>query len=132
MPKDILTLYVETRKALEQERSRLQARLKEITGALDSEAPVPFAPRRQPAKAAKAPTQRPKALRKGKRRAKRGQLKEKILAVLKDAGSKGISFKDLAAKLGAEPKRLYRWFYTTGKAVPGLKKVGKGKYRLEG
>ncbi len=131
MAKDILQNYITTRKALEVERTRLQARLKELKRALDGETPAPSVKVSQPGKAAKPVTQPVKAPSGGKRRAPRGQLKAKILAELKAAGKGGITFKDLAGKLGAGSKRLYKWFYTTGKAVPGLKKIGKGKYRLE-
>ena len=133
MAKDILQSYIATRKALEEERARVEVRLKQITSALGGEIPVPFVTHQPPAKAEPPapPTQAAKQAQPGgKRKARRGQLKAKILAELKAAGKEGITLKDLTIRLGAETKRLYKWFYTTGKAVPGLKKIGRGRYRL--
>jgi len=66
----------------------------------------------------------PKAGRKSKR------LKEPLLKVLKAAGSSGITVKDLAKKLGVKPGNIFSWFYTTGKKIKGISKVGEAKYAL--
>ena len=68
--------------------------------------------------------------RRGGRRAKRGALKEKILALLRAAGSKGTTIRELSDKLGVRNANLYVWFNGTGRNVAGLKKVGPAKYRL--
>lgn len=70
----------------------------------------------------------------GKRRARKvkgakgATLKEKVLDVLAKAGPSGLSVKDLAAKAGVKLGSLSVWIYTTGKKVPGLKKIAPGRY----
>ncbi|HUB66689.1 MAG TPA: hypothetical protein VL981_04315 [Candidatus Methylacidiphilales bacterium] len=66
--------------------------------------------------------------RKGRKRSKR--LKDSILKLLKSAGSSGITVKELSAKLKVKPGNIFSWFYTTGKKVSGLKKIGEAKYAL--
>lgn len=63
-------------------------------------------------------------------RGKRGELTAKILGALKDAGSQGISVKDLAENLGANYRNIYIWFATTGKKNSSVEKVGPARYRL--
>jgi len=65
------------------------------------------------------------------KKGKRGALKELILAELKTAGSKGVSVKDLSAKLGVKNQNVHVWFSTTGKTVSGLKKSGPGRWELQ-
>ncbi len=70
-----------------------------------------------------------KAGRKGRppgRKSKR--LKEPLLKALKSAGSGGITVKDLSAKLKVKPSNIFSWFYTTGKKIKGISKVGEAKY----
>ena len=67
------------------------------------------------------------------RKARRGKrLKAPLLKFLKSAGSEGITVKDLAAKLKVKPNNVFSWFYTTGKKVSGIKKVGEAKYSFHG
>ena len=67
----------------------------------------------------------------GKRR--RGKrLKAPLLKALKSAGSSGITVKELAAKLKVKPGNIFSWFYTTGKKIGGIKKVGEAKYSYSG
>jgi hypothetical protein len=40
--------------------------------------------------------------------------------------------KELAAKLKVKPNNVFSWFYTTGKKVSGIKKVGEARYALHG
>ena len=63
---------------------------------------------------------------KGGKRGKR--LKGALLKALADAGSEGITVKDLAAKLKVKPGNVFSWFYTTGKKIKGISKVGEAKY----
>jgi hypothetical protein len=63
-------------------------------------------------------------------RAKRGALKEKIVEALGKAGKKGMTIRELAAKLNAPSANLYVWFNGTGRNVPGIRKIGVAKYRL--
>jgi hypothetical protein len=68
-----------------------------------------------------------KVARGGKtRRGKR--LKQPLLKALSAAGSSGITVKELAAKLKVKPGNIFSWFYTTGKKISGIKKVGEAKY----
>jgi len=60
------------------------------------------------------------------RRGKR--LKAPLLKALAAAGPSGIKVKDLAAKLKVKPGNIFSWFYTTGKKISGIKKVGEAKY----
>jgi hypothetical protein len=60
------------------------------------------------------------------RRGKR--LKQPLLKALAAAGSSGITVKELAAKLKVKPGNIFSWFYTTGKKISGIKKVGEAKY----
>jgi hypothetical protein len=82
----------------------------------------------RPAKAAAKPKQ-PKA--KGKRGGgRRGALREKILAALKQAGSSGVRIKDLSKNLNVPNRNLQVWFATTGKKTPGVKKIAPGTFKL--
>jgi hypothetical protein len=75
---------------------------------------------------------RPKAAP-GKRRgprARRGALKEKIVAALRAAGKGGTTIRELSEKLGVRNANLYVWFNGTGRNIRGLKKIGPAKYRL--
>jgi len=88
-------------------------------------------PSRNPALRAPVTVSRPQPGRASPgRRAKRGALKEKIVRALRAAGSKGATIQELSGKLGVRPANLYVWFNGTGKNVPGLQKIGAGKYRL--
>ena len=74
---------------------------------------------------------------KGKGKAKggggrRGEMREKIIAALKSAGSGGINIKALSSKIGAPYKNLQVWFATTGKKTPGIKKVRPATYTMAG
>jgi hypothetical protein len=64
------------------------------------------------------------------RRTKRGALKEKILKVLREAGRKGATIRELSAKVRVPSANLYVWFNGTGKNVRGIQKIGVAKYRL--
>jgi len=67
------------------------------------------------------------------RKGRRGKrLKASLLKILKGAGSEGITVKELAAKLKVKPNNVFSWFYTTGKKVSGIKKVGEAKYSYTG
>ncbi len=65
----------------------------------------------------------------GEKPAKRGKrLKVPLLKALEAAGATGITVKELAAKLKVKPGNIFSWFYTTGKKVKGITKVGEAKY----
>lgn len=63
--------------------------------------------------------------RRGRRRAK---LKDRILKALQAVGKSGMSVKELAADLKANPRSVSVWFYTTGKKIKDLKKIGPARY----
>ena len=65
-------------------------------------------------------------------RARRGELKTHILEGLAAAGVSGVRVKDLAVTLGVKPANLHSWFQTSAKRIPQIKRVGSGRYRLEG
>ncbi len=64
------------------------------------------------------------------KRGKRGALKEKILALLADAGEAGARVKDIAIKLGAKPQNIHVWFSSTGKKLANVKRVDAGHYKI--
>ena len=59
---------------------------------------------------------------------KRGGLKESVVALVKASGQHGITVAEVAAKLGAKPRRIFDWFKSTGKGVKEIKKVGRARY----
>jgi len=61
---------------------------------------------------------------------KSGGLKERILALLHDAGNQGLKVKEIAEKLGAKPGNISVWFSTTGKKL--AKKIEPGRYAVKG
>jgi hypothetical protein len=71
-----------------------------------------------------SPTKR-RGPRRGRRRA---ALKDGLLKALQAAGKEGLSVKELAASLKAKPASVSVWFYTTGKKIKGIKKVGKARF----
>lgn len=103
-------------------KEKLQGQLAEVESQLAevSEGKVP-------AKAA-APNPRKKS---GAPRAKRGELQVQILGLLKGAGKEGMAVKAMAEKLKSPVQRLNVWLYTSGKKVPGLKKVGRGQFAYQ-
>lgn len=61
----------------------------------------------------------------------RGMLKQEILSNLTQAGEKGMSVRELSTKLGMRSQNIHVWFSSTGKKVPGLQKIGEGRYRYQ-
>jgi hypothetical protein len=64
----------------------------------------------------------------GNRMMGRGMLKQEILSNLVQAGEKGMSVRELSTKLGMRSQNIHFWFSSTGKKVPGLQKIGEGRY----
>ena len=84
-------------------------------------------------KAAVAITASKPARKKAGKKAKAGKpggLKERILAVLHDAGDRGLRVKEIAEKLAAKPGNIAVWFSTTGKKL--ARKIEPGRYALKG
>jgi hypothetical protein len=63
---------------------------------------------------------------------RRGALKEGILKKLQAAGKEGLTIKELATSIKANPSSVSVWFYTTGKKVKGIKKVGTARFSYGG
>jgi hypothetical protein len=67
-----------------------------------------------------------------RRRTKRGALKEKIFQALRAAGRKGMTVRELSARVRAPSANIRVWFNDVGKDVRGIQKIGVAKYRLNG
>jgi hypothetical protein len=116
---------------LVKEKESLQSRLDHVNAqltALESGKGVPKKRGRKPGRPAGSKLK--VAAGGKKRRGKR--LKAPLLKALKSAGSSGITVKELAAKLKVKPGNIFSWFYTTGKKIGGIKKVGEAKYSYSG
>lgn len=61
-------------------------------------------------------------------RSPRGSFKAAIIQLLKGAGEAGLGATEIAAKLGANPKSTYVWFFKTGRNVPEIKRIGPARY----
>jgi len=111
---------------LVKEKESLQAKLARVDAelrALESGKPAPKKRGRKPGRPPGVKTAvKGKTSRRGKR------LKAPLLKALAAAGPSGIKVKDLAAKLKVKPGNIFSWFYTTGKKISGIKKVGEAKY----
>jgi hypothetical protein len=59
------------------------------------------------------------------------RLKGGILKALESAGAEGITVKEIATKVKVKPSNVFSWFYSTGKKIKGLKKIGEAKYSLK-
>jgi hypothetical protein len=114
---------------LVKEKEVLQAKLEKIDQALKALESGNAVPKKRGRKPGRPPGV--KSLAKAGKRAKRGKrLKAPLLKLLKAAGASGITVKELAAKLKVKPGNIFSWFYTTGKKVKGISKVGEAKYAL--
>jgi hypothetical protein len=100
-------LVVSRLAALSAERYEVEARLEKIARALRS-----FSPKTPPPEA----------------RLPRGDLKKAILRILKRAPASGVSVKAIATALKRDPAAIHVWFYTTGRNLPQIQKVGRGVY----
>jgi hypothetical protein len=92
-------------------------------------APKPAAPALKQAATPKAPAAKPAKAKKA-RKGKSGGLKERILALLEEAGSRGLRVKEIAEKLNAKSGNISVWFSTTGKKL--ATKVQPGRYAIKG
>jgi hypothetical protein len=109
---------------LVKEKESLQAKLGKIDAALQALESGKSAPKRRG-----RPPGRPAGAKARVKTGKRGKrLKASMLKALSAAGSSGITVRELAAKLKVKPGNIFSWFYTTGKKISGIKKVGEAKY----
>jgi uncharacterized protein YjcR len=109
------------------EKESLQAKLDKVESAISAIEGGKSAPGKRGRKPGRPPGSKSSETgRKSKR------LKAPILKLLSAAGSSGITVKDLANKLKVKPGNIFSWFYTTGKKINGIKKVGEAKYAYAG
>jgi hypothetical protein len=111
--------------SLVQEKESLQAKLEQVNAeltALETGKSVPKKRGRKPG--------RPPLSKSGGPRKRGKRLKAPLLKLLKAAGAGGITVKELAAKLKVKPGNIFSWFYTTGKKIKGITKVGEAKYAI--
>ncbi len=112
--------------SLIKEKESLQTKLDRVDQALqslESEGSAPKKRGRKPGRPVSA-----KVAAKGGKRKRGKRLKEPLLKTLKSAGSSGITVKELAAKWKVKPGNIFSWFYTTGKKIKGISKVGEARY----
>ena len=114
--------------SLVKEKEALQAKLEKIDAALTALEGGEAAPQKRGRKPGRPPGSKSKV--QGSKRGKR--LKAPLLKLLSAAGSSGVTVKELATKLKVKPGNIFSWFYTTGKKISGIKKVGEAKYSYSG
>ncbi len=124
-----LIQLVDKKQALLAQIEKLDASMAAIATGKIAAAPAAKAPRAAAA-AKPAPKAAPTPKAAAPVRAKRGALKDGILAALAAAGSEGVAVTDLAAQLGVEPANVHVWFSTTGKKLSEITKVSAGRYAL--
>jgi uncharacterized protein YjcR len=112
------------------QKEGLQAKVESIDAEIASLEGGTSAPKRRGRKPGRPPGSVAKVGRKPGRKSKR--LKEPLLKALAAAGSSGVKVKDLASQLKVKPGNIFSWFYTTGKKIKGIKKVGEAKYAYAG
>jgi hypothetical protein len=109
------------------EKESLQAKLAEVDRQLEAiESGTPLVKKRGRKPGRPPGTKSTVGAGMRKRRGKR--LKVNLLKVLEAAGGAGITVKELASELGVKSGNVFSWFYTTGKKIKGIKKVGEAKY----
>ena len=112
---------------LVKEKESLQSKLDQVNAALHSLETGKAVPKKRGRKPGRPAGSKSKVTT--VKKSKRGKrLKEPLLKALSAAGSSGITVKELAAKLKVKPGNIFSWFYTTGKKISGIKKVGEAKY----
>jgi len=112
---------------LVKEKESLQTKLDHVNAELHSLETGKALPKKRGRKPGRPAGVKTKVAKGGK--GKRGKrLKQPLLKALSAAGSSGITVKELAAKLKVKPGNIFSWFYTTGKKISGIKKVGEAKY----
>jgi len=112
------------------EKESLQGKLEKIDAELTALESGKAAPKKRGRKPGRPPGSVSKVTARKGRKSKR--LKEPLLKALSAAGSSGVKVKDLAAQLKVKPGNIFSWFYTTGKKIKGIKKVGEAKYAYAG
>ena len=120
---------------LVKEKESLQAKLESIDAELSALESGKAAPKKRGRKPGRPPGRPPGSVAKvavGRKGRKSKRLKEPLLKALKAAGASGVKVKDLATQLKVKPGNIFSWFYTTGKKIKGIKKVGEARYAYAG
>lgn len=99
---------------LVKEKETIQAKLAQVERSLDA--------------LQSGTTTKEKPLAAKKRGRRRAKLKDALLKKLLAAGKAGLTVKELAVSLNAKPTSVSVWFYTTGKKIKGIKKVGTARF----
>jgi len=110
------------------EKEALQGKLEKVEAALQALESGKSAGKKRGRKPGRPPGS--KGIATTGRKSKR--LKAPLLKALAAAGASGITVKELATKLKVKPGNIFSWFYTTGKKINGIKKVGEAKYAYTG
>ena len=106
------------------EKEALQAKLDEVNRDLQGlENGTASAP-----SASESLNHSPRSKRIKKRSRRRGGLQEAVLKALNSAGAKGLTVKQLAVQAKVKKSSLTVWLYTSGKKIPGFKKVARGVF----
>lgn len=114
---------------LVKEKEVLVEKLEQINAAISALETGKEAPKKRGRKPGRPPAADNVTVEKAEKARKRGKrLKEPLLKALTAAGPEGITVKDLADKLKVKPGNIFSWFYTTGKKIKGISKVGEAKY----
>jgi hypothetical protein len=58
-------------------------------------------------------------------------MKDALITHLQSAGKVGMTIKDLALSISKKAENVSVWLYTTGKTVPGLQRIGRGKFAYQ-
>src|SRR5579862_2323103 len=104
------------------------AKVSESAAAAPASKPAKARGRKPRAKKGAAPK---KAAPKAAKAVASGSVKDQVLAVLEGAGPEGLSVGEIADKIGWKRSSANVWFYTTGKKVREIKKVGRGRFALK-
>ncbi len=131
--KDIAKL-LERKESLESELQKIEQQLARYDGGTAPAAKKAKVgrPAKQDSSARSQKASRSASTTTTRKRAPRGQLKEGIINALNSAGKEGLTVKELAQRLNTSTGNIHAWFFTTGKKMKGIKKVGPGKYTLSG
>ncbi len=119
------------------EKESLQAKLESIDAELTALESGKAAPKKRGRKPGRPPGRPPGSVNVakaavGRKGRKSKRLKEPLLKALSAAGASGVKVKDLATQLKVKPGNIFSWFYTTGKKIKGIKKVGEARYAYAG
>ena len=113
---------------LMEKRDALKEQVEALNAEIDSFSASGKATKAPKAKGTPAAKSAPKA-----KRGKRGKLTESVLAVLKEAGSEGITIKEIAEKLGRNTGAIHTWCFNAKKSKrKDVKKIGEAKWQWVG